>query len=241
MKARASRAILPRMPTEHSFRPALFRFLRDLKQNNERAWFQAHKGTYEDVARGPAMEFIAAVAPGLARVSKHIRADPRPVGGSLFRIHRDVRFARDKSPYKTHVGIHFRHAAARDAHAPGYYLHLEPKSVFFGCGIWHPDATTAKSIRATIVAHPAAWKKAVRSRAFARRFELAGESLKRPPRDFDSEHALVEDLKRKDFIAVHSLKQAEVTRPDFDRAFVTLCAEGAPLMRFLCRALGLPF
>jgi len=229
------------MPTEHPFRPALFRFLTELKKNNERAWFKENKGRYEDVARGPAMEFIAAVAPGLARVSRHVRADARPVGGSLFRIHRDVRFAKDKSPYKTHVGIHFRHAAAKDAHAPGYYLHLEPRQVFFGCGIWHPDAQTARRIREAIVADPGGWKKAVHARRFTNRFELAGDFLERPPRDFDPDHALIEDLKRKDFIAVRNLKQGDVTPADFHRDFVKLYADGAPLMSFLCRALELPF
>ena len=229
------------MTPEHPFRPALFRFLSELSENNTRPWFLENKDRYEDVARGPAMEFIAAVAPGLARVSKHVRADPRPVGGSLFRIHRDVRFSKDKSPYKTHVGIHFRHAAAKDAHAPGYYLHLEPGQVFFGCGLWHPDARTARRIRQAIVDDPASWRRVGRSKRFARRLALAGDSLKRPPRDFPADHPLVEDLKRKDFIADCKLKQSEVTRRDFHAHFVELCADGAPLMRFVCGALGLPF
>ena len=229
------------MPVEHPFRPALFRFLTELKRNNDRGWFQENKSRYEDVARGPAMEFIAAVAPGLARVSKHIRADPRPVGGSLFRIHRDVRFSKDKSPYKTHVGIHLRHVAAKDAHAPGFYLHLEPRQVFFGCGIWHPDTKTARRIREAIVERSGDWRKAVHAKRFRAQFELSGESLKRPPRDFDPEHPLIDDLKRKDFIAVKALKQSDVTQPDFATDFVKLCSQGAPLMRFLCKALDQPF
>ena len=233
-------AALPQAPA-HPFRPALFRFLKELAENNDRDWFQDNKGRYEEVARGPAMEFIAAVAPGLARVSKHIRADPRPVGGSLFRIHRDVRFSKDKSPYKTHVGIHFRHEAAKDVHAPGYYLHLEPGGIFFGCGIWHPDAKTAHRIRQAIVDDPAAWRRAIRAKRFAARLTLGGEALKRPPRDFPPDHPLVEDLKRKDFIADAFLKQRDVTRPDFHGDFVELCKDGQPLMRFLCKALELPF
>ena len=229
------------MLVEHPFRPALFRFLRDLKANNDRDWFADNKGVYEDVAKGPALEFIAAVAPGLEKISKHIRADPRPVGGSLFRIHRDTRFSKDKSPYKTHVGVHFRHEAAKNAHAPGYYLHLEPGTIFFGCGIWHPDAKTARRIREGIVKDSAAWKKAVHSKRFTASLKLAGESLKRPPRDFPQDHPLVEDLMRKDFIADTYLKQGDVTKKDFHRDFVKLCKDGAPLMAFLCRSLGLPF
>ena len=235
------RAILFGMTVIHRFQPALFRFLSELAENNDRKWFHENKGRYDDVARGPAMEFIAAVAPGLERVSKHIRANPRPVGGSLFRIHRDVRFSKDKSPYKTHVGIHFRHEAAKNAHTPGFYLHLEPGQVFFGCGIWHPDTKTALRIREAIANDTAGWKRAVHSKKFAGSLSLAGESLKRPPRGFDPEHPLVEDLKRKDFIADCKLKQSDVTRKGFEKEFVTLCKDGAPLMRFICEALELPF
>ncbi len=226
---------------EHPFRPALFRFLRELAENNDRTWFQARRGRYDDEVRGPALEFIAATAPHWARISAHVRADPRPVGGSLFRIHRDVRFGSDKRPYKTHVGIQFRHEDAKDVHAPGFYLHLEPRNSFVGFGIWHPDATTARRIRASIVAQSAAWKAATASAAFRRDFELAGESLKRPPRGFDREHPHVVDLMRKDFIAVAPLTQAEICRPDFARAFVHRARTGVPLVRFLCEALELPF
>ena len=230
------------MPTaQQRFRPELFRFLKDLAENNRREWFQENKDRYDDAARGPAMEFIAAIAPGLAKVSKHVRADPRPVGGSLFRIHRDVRFSKDKSPYKTHVGIHLRHEAAKDAHAPGYYLHLQPGLVFFGCGIWHPDPKTARRIREAIVADPAAWKRAVRSKRLMKTLTQGGESLVRPPRGFDPEHPLIEDLKRKDFIVDRKLTQKDVTSPGFEKTFLGLCADGASLMRFLCDALGLPF
>lgn len=236
-----SRGMLLGMAATNRFRPSLFRFLTELADNNDRDWFQANKGRYEDEARGPAMEFIAAVAPGLGRTSEHIRADPRPAGGSLFRIHRDVRFSKDKSPYKTHIGIQFRHEAAKNAYAPGYYLHLEPGLVFFGCGIWHPDAKTSKRVRQAIVDDPAGWKRAVHSKKFTSRLSLGGESLKRPPRDFPADHELVEDLMRKDFIADCKLKQGDVTSPGFEKEFLGLCKDGAPLMRFICGALELPF
>src|SRR2546425_889766 len=114
------------MPEPASFAPALFRFLRDLRKNNERDWFLAHKEIYERDVREPALAFISAFAAALRKISPHLVADPRPTGGSLFRIHRDVRFGADKRPYKTHVGIHFCHAGAAGAHAPGFYLHLQP-------------------------------------------------------------------------------------------------------------------
>ena len=95
--------------TAGSFDPAFFRFLRDLKANNDREWFAANKERYEDDVRGPALDFVVEFAPQLERISRHFVADPRPSGGSLFRIHRDTRFSKDKAPYKTFTGIQFRH------------------------------------------------------------------------------------------------------------------------------------
>ncbi len=228
------------MPAPHPFRPALFRFLRDLAANNDRAWFHANKGRFEDDLRGPALEFIAACALPLEKLSPHFVADPRPVGGSLFRMHRDVRFGKDKRPYKTAAGIHFRHEQAKDVHAPGFYLHLEPKNLFARVRIRRPDTATARAIRSAIVADPAAWKRATRSKAFSGSLQLDGEQLKRPPAGFDPEHPLVDDLRFKDFVAVAHPKQSDVTRADFDRSFLALCRTGMPMMRFLCKALELP-
>lgn len=229
------------MTVEHPFRPALFRFLRELAANNRRDWFEAHKGDYDDDVRGPAMEFIAACGPLLRRISPHLVADPRPSGGSLFRIHRDVRFSKDKTPYKTSVGVRFFHEQRKEVHAPGYYLHLEPGELFAGLGLWRPDAATARKVREAIVADPAGWKRATRGKAFGALWSLGGESLKRPPAGFDADHPLIEDLKRKEFIAGAKLRQADVTQRDFDKAFVAICRKGAPMMRFLCHAVGLPF
>ena len=114
------------MPSEQTyFNRAFFRFLEDLKKNNQREWFQANKQRYEDEVRHPAQQFISDFGPQLHKISRHFLADPRASGGSMFRIYRDTRFAKDKSPYKTHVGIQFRHKQGKDVHAPGFYLHLE--------------------------------------------------------------------------------------------------------------------
>jgi hypothetical protein len=115
---------------EGLFTADLFGFLEDLKRHNDRAWFSKNKERYLDVVQEPAIEFVRAFAPSLARISPQFVPEDRPVGGSLFRIYRDVRFSKDKSPYKTHVGISFRHRNGKDVQAPGYYLHLEPGQVF---------------------------------------------------------------------------------------------------------------
>ncbi len=227
----------PRNP----FRPALFTFLEDLKRNNNRDWFQANKGHYEDLIKEPALEFIASFAPHLRRISPHFQAIPKASGGSLFRIYKDVRFSKDKLPYKTVVGIHFRHQRARDAHAPSFYLHIAPGEIFVGAGIWRPDGPALKSIRDRLVADPGGWTKAISSKPFRARWRLEGEALKRPPRGYDPDHPLVEDLQRKDFIAVSRLTREKFLAPDFPRQFAQLCRQGAPLTRYLCDAVGVSF
>ena len=176
---------------------ALFDFLRDLRENNDREWFAANKGRYVADVRDPMLGFIADFAAPLAEISPHFVADPRANGGSLFRIYRDTRFSRDKTPYKTNVGAHFRHAAGKDAHAPGFYLHLEPGMCFAACGVWRPDNPTVTRIRQAIDEGQENWTRITKARAFAEVFEFEGESLKRPPRGYDPDHPLVEDLKRR--------------------------------------------
>lgn len=223
------------------FTPDLFRFLGDLADNNDREWFQANKARYEASVKEPALDFIEEFTEPLAKISPHFEANARASGGSLFRIHRDTRFGTDKTPYKINTGLHFRHERAKDAHAPGFYVHLQPKQSFMGIGIWRPEAKIAYQIRDHIAAEPAAWTKATRSAGFARTFSLDGESLKRPPRGFDPDHKFIEDLKRKDFIAITRLTQGQITAANFQAEFVKLCKVGTPYMKFLCDALGLKF
>jgi uncharacterized protein (TIGR02453 family) len=217
------------------FSPELFGFLRELRDNNDRAWFTANKPRYEEHIRGPFLGFIAELAPRLAKISRQIVADPRPVGGSLFRIHRDVRFARDKRPYKTHAGAHFAHRGAdEDVHAPGFYLHLEPDGCFAAAGVWQPDAAALQKIRSAIVGAPERWK-----RALGGKLTLDGETLTRPPRGFDPSHPLIEDLKRKDFVTHIALSEKQICRAGFLEDFVAACRTMSPLNAFLAKALDL--
>jgi uncharacterized protein (TIGR02453 family) len=218
-----------------SFSPELFSFLRELRENNDREWFKANKARYEEAVQEPALQFIADFAPRLREISPHFVADPRPVGGSLFRIYRDTRFSRDKSPYKTNTGIHFRHELARDVHAPGFYLHLGPDEVFAGAGIWHPDNQTLGTIRDAIVADPDRWKQATSD------VRLGGDALKRAPAGYDPQHELIDDLKRKDFIAVVTLSEKDATSPRFLAKFADTCRAATPFTRFLCDAIGIGF
>ena len=224
-----------------SFGPELFSFLTDLRANNNKEWFQANRHRYEEQLLEPALAFINAFAPRLEKISPYFRADARPSGGSLFRIYRDTRFSKDKSPYKTNLGIHFRHERAKDVHAPGYYLHIGPDEVFAGGGIWHPASEAATGIREAIVADPESWRRATRSGAFAKQLELGGDSLKRVPPWADAEHVFADDLKRKDFFGSARLSQSDVIAPGFVDEYARLCEAAAPLMRFLCAALAVPY
>jgi uncharacterized protein (TIGR02453 family) len=219
----------------------LFLFLQELKRNNDRDWFQRHKARYEADVREPLLRFVADFAAPLARLSKHMVADPRPSGGSLFRIHRDVRFAKDKSPYKTHAAVQFRHRAARDVHAPGFYLHLEPGRVFAGAGMWHPDPATLLLLRKAVASRGGVWRQAVSGGAFRRGVTLEGDFAARPPRGFPKDHPLIEDIKRKDFIAVARFRDKDALAPGFMGDFTEFCRASLPLMRFLAGAVRLPF
>jgi len=219
----------------------LFEFFRELKRNNSKEWFRGNKERYELQVRLPLQRFIVDFEQFLRRISPHFRADPRPVGGSLFRIYRDVRFSPDKSPYKTHGGIQFRHEQGRDVHAPGFYLHLEPDNVFAAVGIWHPDSTALGRIREAIAAYPGAWLRAKSDPRFSLVYELSGESLKRAPQGYDPSHPQIEDLKRKDFIAHVSLSEDDACAPDFLDRYARLCAGAAAFMRFLTETLDLPW
>jgi uncharacterized protein (TIGR02453 family) len=223
------------------FSQASFDFLSKLDANNDRDWFNRHKQEYEDAVRTPALDFIAAMADDLAAISPHFLATPRKVGGSLMRVHRDVRFGRDKRPFKTNVGIQFRHFLGKDVHAPGFYVHLEPKECFVGVGIWHPDAPALNRIRAAIVDNPRAWVNVSRGKNFARKFELAGDALTKPPRGYAKDHPLMDDLKRKDFIAITPLNEKRVVTAGFKTDVVRSFETAVPYMEFLCESLELPF
>jgi uncharacterized protein (TIGR02453 family) len=216
--------------------PDLFAFMTDLAANNDRDWFKANQSRYEEVVREPLRAFIRDFEGPLEAISPHVVADDRKSGGSLFRIHRDTRFSKDKSPYKTSAGVQFRHEAGKDAHAPGYYLHLDPGNVFVGAGCWRPAREALESIRDAIAEDPDRWSEA-RDAVVSAGFAFEGESLKRPPRGYPPEHPQINDLKRKDFIAVRRLSDQSVFEPDFVTAFAGMCSEAAPLMRFLTSAI----
>ncbi len=226
---------------DNPFGPELLDFLRELAANNRRDWFNENKERYELELKEPALAFISGFGSHLAAISPYFLAIPKATGGSLFRIYRDTRFGHDKRPYKTHLGIQFRHRDGKDVHTPGFYLHVEPGASFVGLGVWRPDGRALGAIRRAMVAHPDRWRAVRDAEAFASRFSLGGESLQRAPRGFDPEHPLIEDLKREDFIASVEIPEEAVLAPEFPERFVADCRAGAGFVRYLAEAVGVPF
>lgn len=223
------------------FTKQTFTFLSSLSANNDRPWFEEHKQDYEDFVRAPALDFIGDMAEEMPAISRHFRAVPKKVGGSLLRIQRNLRFSRNKTPYKTNIGMHFRHELCGDIHAPGYYMHIEPGECFVAVGLWHPEADVLLKVREAILEKGEAWVAARDDKAFRRHFQLTGDSLVNAPRGYAKDHPLVEDLKRKDFIAMAPLSRAEVLSAELLPLVVERFREAEPLMRFLCGAMGLRF
>lgn len=217
-------------------------FLRLLARNNNREWFLSHKPHYEAQVRSPFMALLADLQPALAQVSAHYRADTRAVGGSLFRLHRDTRFANDKTPYKRWQGARLFHARSRQVPAPSFYLHLEPGASFVGAGLWHPEAATLRTVRQFIVDNPGGWKGAAHAPAFRRRYDLdSGDRLVRPPRGFPTDFAFIDDLKQRSFVATRVLDDTVVVGPRLRQAIETDLARLSPFMDYLCAALDLEF
>jgi uncharacterized protein (TIGR02453 family) len=223
------------------FSKGLFTFLAELEQHNERDWFNANKARYETEVRDPMLRFIGELSGRLGKVSPYFVADPRPVGGSMMRIYRDIRFSKDKTPYRTSAMAHFGHDEAGDGAAPGFWLHLEPKASSLGVGLWGPDSAALKNLRQAIVDRDGEWTKATRGKKLGSDCSFAGESLKRPPPGFDPDHPLIEDLKRKDFALTLKLADADVVKPGFVGEVIDGFSSLAPFAKFVTKAVGLRF
>jgi uncharacterized protein (TIGR02453 family) len=218
-----------------------FVFLRELDRNNNRPWFHAHQADYERHVREPFLQLIADLQAPLAKISTHMRADPRKIGGSLFRVQRDTRFSSNKAPYKPWAGARLFHERRREVAAPSFYLHIAPHDCFAGGGLWHPEQHTLTRIRDFLVGNPAAWKRATRSTAFRTHFEFWGESLSRPPRGYPADHELIEDLKRKSLAAGEGFSEALACSSELRPFTIATFKHLTPMIDYLCAALELEF
>jgi uncharacterized protein (TIGR02453 family) len=217
------------------FTPALFRFLKDLKRHNDRAWFAANRDRYAADVEGPMLAFIGDFGARLRRISPAYVADRRRRGGSMFRIHRDTRFAADKSPFKTNVAARFPHEARKKVEGvPAFYVSLAPGECEGGGGVYHTTMPVLTRLRRHIVAEPQRWKAVIGAG-----LEVQGEQLKRAPVGFDRKHPFAGDLRRRDFYCLMEFTEADVVGADFLDRFTDCCERVAPLIEFQTRALGL--
>jgi len=226
------------------FTPAVFEFLRELAANNNKEWWEDNKGRYVVVIREPALDFIEDFGERLKQISPQFVADPRTNGGSLMRPFRDIRFSKDKTPYKTNVGIQFRHVRGSDVHAPGFYVHLEPRQNFIGAGMWNPETKIARQIRQAINDDPARWARVAHTPDFTRIWSIGEheeDRLKRVPAEFDADHPFPDDLRLKSFTAGTRLTQKQVTSSEFPAELLELLEKAGPYTRFLCEAVEVPF
>jgi uncharacterized protein (TIGR02453 family) len=228
------------MARKPPFTPALFTFLSELRLHNDREWFERNRERYLRDVRDPMLRFISEFAPVLRKIAPCLVADPKPVGGSLFRIHRDTRFSPDKTPYKTNIAAHFRHENGRDVHGPAYYVSLEPGEVTVGGGVWHPDADALRAIRRSVFEAPGTWKRATGTPAM-KKLTWWGDSLTRTPRGFPDDHPLVDLLRRKDFAAGVELEERDALSPGFIDRCADVYRSLTPTMKLLAEAVGLPW
>jgi uncharacterized protein (TIGR02453 family) len=224
--------------------PDAFAFLRALARHNTRAWFTANRPRYEASLRRPVAALVEEMDVHLAAIAPEIIGDPRR---SMFRIHRDVRFSRDKSPYKTNAGCWFYHQDAgrgvgQDAEGgAGYYFHLEPAGCFVAAGIWMPGAGTLARIRAALAEDPQGFARIVRAPAFRRRYGRLSEDamLTRLPRGYAPGHPAEEWLRYKSFTVSREIPAHTVMGPRLPSILARDFRALRPLVRWLNGALGL--
>ncbi|MDJ0790564.1 MAG: TIGR02453 family protein [Acidimicrobiia bacterium] len=232
------------MPRQSYFSPQVFTFLKEVAANNNKEWWDANKDRYITLIREPAKEFIEDFGPRLQAISEHFVADTRTNGGSLMRPYRDTRFSKDKTPYKTNVGIQFRHEMGKDVHAPGFYVHIAPSDCWAGVGMWHPEPKVARVIRDNIHERPDEWKKATKSKAFTDAWTMEpaeDEVLKRVPKEYGEDNPYPDDLRLKSFTAGHGMTQKAVTSPDFDETLAAAYKKASAFTGFLCTSMGLRY
>ncbi len=223
------------------FTPGTFTFLREIRSNNNKPWFEQNRERYHSLVRDPFLSFIRDLNPQLKTISEYYHGVEKSHGGALFRIYRDTRFSKDKTPYKSWIGARFTHTQAGRQGAPMYYLHLQPDNVFFAAGLWRPATPMATRIRSFLQNNPAAWKTLKTDPGIKAHFSWGGDQLKRTPRGFDATHELMDDIRRKDFVLTTPFTEAQACSGRFVSLVLKRCKQSAPLVDYLCAALDQEF
>jgi uncharacterized protein (TIGR02453 family) len=210
-------------------------FLKKLRRNNNRDWFNRHKSEYEEYVKFPMQSLISALAPTIQEYAPELDVHPKR---SIFRIYRDTRFSKDKTPYKTHVAAIFTPKDG-DREAGGMYLHIEPGEIYLGGGMYSISSDRLRSIRRAIAQDPDAFLKIVNERNFRKVYgTMSGERLSRVPQGFDRDHPMQEYLRMKQFYAGTSLGITPCYSAKFVSVIHTHFRTVVPLVRFLNSAIG---
>jgi uncharacterized protein (TIGR02453 family) len=234
------------MEAKPTFSPKALTFLRGLARHNRKEWFEEHRPDYERELKAPLSALIEEMDVRLAEFAPEIVGSPKK---SAFRIHRDVRFSKDKSPYKTHVACWFFHRdvgtriVSEAVHGgAGFYIQVKPGESFCGGGIWMPPRPALQKIRESLVDDLEGFEAIVKDKGFRRRFGALDEEgrLTRVPRGYAPDHPAAEWLRFPSFTVGTDLTDAEVTSSRLPATLARHYAALTPFVRWLNSALGLP-
>jgi uncharacterized protein (TIGR02453 family) len=211
-------------------------FLRKLKKNNNRPWFQSHREEYEESLRFPMQCLITGLAVRLHDEAPEVEFNPKK---SIFRIYRDTRFSKNKTPYKTNIAAWFQARGTKaDSETPGLYLGVEPEEVFVGGGLYMPSGSQLKAIRRSIAENPEEYLEVVRSPRFRKRFGgIQGAVLSRAPLGYPPDHPMIEHLRHKQFFVGVEPDEKSCYTPRFLETVAGVFTDTMPLVRWLLRAM----
>ncbi len=217
-------------------KPGTLKFIKELSRNNDRNWFAAHKEEYE-AAKADVLAFIGLLIPLLAAVDPAFQKDSPPKK-HLLRIYRDVRFSKDKRPYKENFGIYFS-INGKGGNEPGYYINISPGNCFFAGGYWMPPATDLKKIREEIDYNQDGFLEIIQQSQFSALFKLDEEdTLKKAPKGYPADHPLINVLKLKSFSAIYPIEDKAFSRPDILEKISFAFEQIYPFMLFLRSAIA---
>jgi uncharacterized protein (TIGR02453 family) len=208
------------------------KFLKDLKKNNDRSWMEKNKQKYTDAKA----DFELLVANLIKDISKFdSTVSSLEVKDCTFRLYRDVRFSKDKSPYKTNMGASFNPGGKKQP-TPGYYIHIEPGQSFVAGGLWMPEPVPLARLRQEIDYNYDQWKSIISSPAFKKYFPHGmdkADTLQRPPKGYEVSNPAIEFLKLKSFTTRHFLSDKDVTDPKTYKTVLDICKAIKPLLEFI--------
>jgi uncharacterized protein (TIGR02453 family) len=211
------------------------KFLKELKKNNNKPWFDANRKKYE-VAKGDYISFVDALIPAIAKFDPSV-ADLK-AKGCIFRINRDIRFSKDKSPYKSNMGA-YMNPGGKKVNTPGYYFHCEPGQSFAAGGLYVPEPEVLAKVRQEIDYNFDEWKKIINSKAFKKYFAKVDgiETLSRPPKGYTDDNPAIEFLKMKSFIVSRPLTDAQLTDKNLVKEVAKTFEAMKPMIDFLNHAM----